>query len=143
MLAIFILPLVGAVLMTVIGFVWYGPLFGKSYMAASGMAAQSMDGGNKKSVMTATIIEFVMSFIMLFGFLTMMNLAYAGTYTAALVFAALFWFFFMMTQKASSVLWTNLSTKSKWTLFGLGAGYSLVSLVIVAPVFLWLIQFFV
>ncbi len=141
MLAIFILPLIGAAVMTVIGFIWYGPLFGKAYMSASGITPESM-GTSKKSVIVPTVIEFIMSFIMLFGFLTILNLAFAGTYSSSLAVAALFWFFFMMTQKASSVLWTPMTTKSKWTMFLLSAGYSLVSLLIVAPLFLWLIQFF-
>ncbi len=143
MLAIFILPLIGAVLVTVFGALWYGPLFGKAYMNAMGVTPPADMQSAKKGMMVGMILEFLMNFIMFFGFLTLMNLAFAGTYSAALVFALLFWFFVIMPQKGSNAIWTGKSTKSNWVLFGLGAGYSLISFVIVAPLFIWLIKFFI
>lgn len=38
--------LAAAVASLVIGFLWYGPLFGKAWMAASGMTEEKIKGGN-------------------------------------------------------------------------------------------------
>lgn len=141
MSAIFILPLVGAAIMTVLGFIWYGPLFGKPYMAAMGMNPENTNP-DRKSIIVTTAIEFVMSYVLLFGFLILMNLTQSATYPAALTTAALFWLFFMVPQKASSVLWTPMDNRRKWIIFGLNASYSLVSIVIVAILFLWSIYTF-
>jgi glycerol uptake facilitator-like aquaporin len=143
MLAIFILPLVGAILVTVLGAIWYGPLFGKQYMSAMGMTMPVDMAAAKKDMMIRMAIDFVMSFVMFFGFLTILNLSYAGTYKAALVIGALFWFFFVMTQKASGAIWSGRDRKNSWMLFGLNAGYSLVSFLLVGPLFIFLIRFFV
>jgi len=142
MLGIFLLPLVGAVIVTVIGTLWYGPIFGKAYMRAMGVNPE-MAPANKKGMIGKVVLDFVMTFILLFGFLNVMNFAYAGTYSAAFIFALLFWFFIVMPMKASSAIWSGRDNKSSWTLFGLGAGYSLVSFAIAGPLFIWLIGFFV
>lgn len=143
MLAIFVLPLIGAVLMVVLSSIWYGPLFSKAYMSAMGINPALVGESNKKGMIVNTLLEFLMSYIMLFGFLTLMNIAYAGTFSAAVTFGALFWFFIVMPQKASGAIWSGRDSKSSWTLFGLGAGISLISFVLIAPVFIWLIKFFI
>jgi len=143
MLAIFILPLIGAVVMTIIGSIWYGPLFGKVYMRVISATTPVDMQAAKKDMIIRMVIDFLMSFVMLFGFLTLMNLAYAGTYSAALIFGALFWFFVVMPQKASSAIWSGKNRSNSWALFGLTGGYSLLSFVIVAPLFIWLIKFFI
>ncbi len=142
MLAIFVLPLIGAALVTVLGSIWYGPLFSKSYMRAMGIVAPVNMDTARKDMMIRMVIDFLMTFVMLFGFLTLMNLAFAGTYSAALVFAALFWFFIVMPQKASTAIWSGRGKGDSWTIFWLGAGYSIISFLIVAPLFIWLIKFF-
>lgn len=143
MLAIFILPLVGSLIVTILGALWYGPLFGKAYNTAMGITAPVDIKTAKKDMIIRMAIDFVASFVMLFGFLTVLNLTYAGTYKAALVIAVLFWFFFVMTQKASGAIWSGRDRKSSWVLFGLNAGYSLVSFVVVGPLFIFLIGLFV
>jgi len=142
MLAIFILPLVGAILVTALGAFWYGSLFGKTYRSAMGITMPVDMAAAKKDMIIRTVLDFVSSFVMFFGFLTILNLSYAGTYKAALVIGALFWFFFVMTQKASGAIWSGRSKRESWVLFGLNAGYSLVSFLLVGPLFIFLIGFF-
>lgn len=143
MLAIFVLPLIGAAVVTVLGSIWYGPLFSKAYMQAMGITGPVNMDSARKDMMIRMVIDFLMTFVMLFGFLTLMNLAFAGTYTAALVFASLFWVFIVMPQKASNAIWSGRGKRDSWVLFFLGAGYSLLSFLIVAPLFIWLIKFFI
>lgn len=142
MLGIFVLPLIAAIVVTILGVVWFGPLFGKSYMRVNGLSPE-MALANKKSMMPKMLLDFVMSFVMFFGFLMILNIAQAGTYSAALIFGSLFWVFMIMPNKASSVIWSNKNTKDSWVLFGITASYSLVSFVVSALLFIALVPVFI
>ncbi len=141
-LAIFVIPFIGAVLATVIQSIWYGPLFSKAFMKAMGVDPMIPPTEEmKKSMMISIVLELIMNFILFFGFFTLLGIAGAVTYISAAIFAAIFWFFMVMPLKASSAIWAGKGTKSNWVLFALGAGVSLISFVIVAPVFIWLVNF--
>jgi hypothetical protein len=95
----------------------------------------------KKSMMISVALELIMSFILFFGFFTLLGIAGAVTYISSVIFASIFWFFMVMPLKASSAIWANRGTKSNWTLFGLSSGISLISFAVVAPLFIWLVNF--
>jgi hypothetical protein len=45
-----------------IGFIWYGPLFGKKWMASVGMTEEDAQNGNMKKVFGVTfILQFIMA----------------------------------------------------------------------------------
>ena len=142
MLPIFLLPLIAAVVMTALGYLWFGPIFGRFYNSAMGVSPE-MAGSSKKSMMPKMVLDFVMSFIMFLGFLMILNIAQAGTYSSAILFGALFWVFIIMPNKASSAIWSNKTTKDSWVLFGITASYSLVSFVVSALLFIALVPIFV
>ncbi|OGI76541.1 hypothetical protein A3C57_00475 [Candidatus Nomurabacteria bacterium RIFCSPHIGHO2_02_FULL_33_12] len=147
MIGILLLPLAAAVLVTILGYVWYGPIFGKHFMRSMGIntSPEMMEANkqaNKKDMIIRVVLDFVSSFIMFFGFLTIMNLAFASTYSAALIFGIIFWFFIIMPNKASGAIWSGRARRDSWTLFGINAGYSLVSFALVAPLFILLLRFF-
>ena len=48
----------------VIGFVWYGPLFGKQWMALMGFTPQSMDEAKKKGMAKSYILMALGSLVM-------------------------------------------------------------------------------
>lgn len=145
MLGLFLLPLIGAVVVTVLGAVWFGPIFGKQYRMIMGVTPEMMamdPMGNKKSMIINMIIELVMNFIMFFGFFIIMDMASAGTYSAALIFGLLFWLFIIMPNKVSGIIWGGKSRKNSWALFGIGASYSLISFLLVAALFVALVPLF-
>ncbi len=142
MLGIFILPLIAAVVATILGMIWFGPLFGNHYMRVMGINPE-MALANKKSMMPKMLLDFVLSFVMFLGLLMILNIAQAGSYGAALIFTLLFWGFIMLPTKASSVIWSNKTTKDAWVLFGLTAGYSLITFVVSAVLFIALVPLFV
>lgn len=145
MLGFFLLPLIGAMVVTVLGAVWYGPIFGKQYQMIMGVTPEMMavdPMANKKNMRINMVIELVMNFIMFFGFFIIMDMASAGTYSAALIFGSLFWLFIIMPNKASGAIWSGKGRKNTWTLFGIGAGYSLVSFLLVAVLFIALVPLF-
>lgn len=142
MSVIFLLPFAAAIVATIVGMVWYGPLFGKFYMQVMGVSpelAEINKQNNKKDMMKRVGIDFVMSFILFLGFLTLMSY-FVGTALVAVKFAVVFWLFIIMPNKATSAIWSNKSNKDSWMLFGLTAGYSLVIFLIVAPMFVGLMN---
>lgn len=121
----------------VIGFVWYGPLFGKQWMALMGIASKSMDAGKKgmgKRYGLMTLGSLVMSFVLAH------SLVFASTYLkldglmAGLDAGFWNWLGFIAPVTLGSVLWENKS----WKLWVLNNGYQLVTLLVMGCILaLW------
>ena len=141
MYLIFLLPFIGAVFMTILGFIWYGPLFGKTYMSLMGF--QPTDTPNKKDMIIRTALEFVSGYVGLFGFLNLTQVAGAPTIWEAALFSMVFWFLLVLPGKASSAIWSGKNTKDSWKLFGIGASYTFIAFLVMGPLFVWLIEILV
>ena len=112
----------------VIGFLWYGPLFGKQWMQLIGMSEaqkkQIKAAGMGKSYGLMALGSLVMSFVLAHAFV------FASTYTATVGVAAGLmvgfwnWLGFVAPVTLGSVLWENKS----WKLWLLNNGYYLVTL---------------
>ncbi|MDB5238972.1 MAG: hypothetical protein JWO00_307, partial [Candidatus Parcubacteria bacterium] len=108
------------VLSVVIGFVWYGPLFGKKWMALSGIVMPDVKPG-MSTMIKPIIMSFIASGLMSYMFsavLTFHN-AFFGImgYGAALSFAFAIWLGFMMPVYLNLTGWEGKS----WTLFFINA----------------------
>ena len=125
--------LAAAVANMIIGALWYGPLFGKRWMALMGFTpdgmknmpmtmAQAMVGGLVSSLIMAYILAHD-AFVWhdFFG-------ASVGPQAFALQLAFWIWLGYVATTLARQVLWEGKS----WHLFILNASNSLVSLVVMA-----------
>lgn len=109
----------------VVGFLWYGPLFGKAWMKLSGY---KMGGtGNMNSLYA---IQYVASVATAYVLAVFLGLTGATTLEAALPIAVWLWLGFQATLKLGVVLWEGKS----WNLFFLEAGHSLVTLLVMAAV---------
>lgn len=119
------------VLSVVLGFIWYGPLFGKQWMKLSGITMP-----NKKpsmSVMTRPmILSFIGAFCMAFTLSSVIYFhdAIYGTsgYESALSVAVLMWLGFIVPAYLNLTGWEN----KPWTLFFINTGYWLVFLLLSA-----------
>lgn len=111
-----------AVASMVVGMLWYGPVFGKQWMAMTGLTkeslktmalspAQAMGLGVVNSLLMAYVLGY---FASAFG---------AGSVGEALVLAFWVWLGFVATTQISGFLWEGKS----FTLFLLNTGYSLVT----------------
>ena len=120
--------LVAAIISMVIGFLWYGPLFGKTWMKLASMSETQIKGAKKKRMTKLYIIAFIGTLV------TSLVLAHFIDYTESTkigdAFQAAFWIWlgFIAPLLLGSVLWEGKSLK----LFFLNAIYNLVSLVIAA-----------
>ncbi len=123
--------LVCGVAAMVVGFVWYGPLFGKVWMEIMGagtMTAAERDA-IKKSMWVMYALQFVLSLI------TAGSLAYHITHwadmnTSSLAIAVSSWFGFVMTTSAGAALWSGKPKNLAWKMFFISSGAQLVTFIV-------------
>ena len=129
MIPINFLAVVGAaVAAMILGFLWYGPLFGKKWLAESGMSAEKIEAMKAKSMNMTYVIMVVSTLIM--SYVLSNALVFASTYlnasgvSAGLQAGFWNWLGFVAPVALGGVLWEGKS----WTYWTITAGYYLVSL---------------
>lgn len=126
----YVAVLVAAVVNMVLGFIWYGPLFGTQWMALSGFKKEDMDKAKAKGMNKAYTIMTLGSLLM--AYVLSHSLVFASTYTETAGVAAGFmvgfwtWLGFVAPVTVGTVLWDG----KPWKLWFLNAGYYLVALVL-------------
>lgn len=120
----------------VIGFLWFGPVFGNAWMSSMGMTMPSAEERKKMGgkMMKSAFIAFVAALITAYGFIH--ALTYADAYLSASgVSAGLTggfwnWLSFMMPVVLGAVLWEGKS----WKWWCITAGYYLVNLLVMGAI---------
>lgn len=126
----YVAVLVAAVVNMVLGFLWYGPLFGKQWMAMMGWSQADMEKAKAKGMGKSYTIMTIGSLVM--AYVLAHSLVFASTYTATVGVAAGFmvgfwtWLGFVAPVTVGTVLWDG----KPWKLWFLNAGYYLVALVL-------------
>ncbi len=118
------------ILSVVLGSLWYGPLFGKTWTKLMGWSKSEMDKGaaDKNAMMKSYGIQFVGSLIMMF--VLAHALVFAKFYlhedgiSAGLSTGFWNWLGFIMPVSLTSVLWEG----KPWKLWLINNGYNLVLL---------------
>ena len=121
--------LAAGVVYMVVGFLWYGPVFGKTWKDLMGFTDESMKS-MKLGQMQAMFLGFVMALIM--AYVLAMYVDASGILDVAGAFGLVFWiwFGFIFTVLAGSFLWEGKPFK----LFILNAAEQLVALFLMAVV---------
>jgi hypothetical protein len=115
-----------AVAAMVVGFVYYGPLFGKRWMKIIGATdAHAMSPEAKKEMMVTTILQFI---IVLGEIYILAHFVQAWPQASGVETAIWLWLGFVVPTVAASVMWTLHSTKTKLEIFALQAGHHLITL---------------
>lgn len=114
----------------VIGFVWYGPLFGKMWMKELGMTMPEEAPNMTKPIALSLLGAFFMAFTLCHS-ITFGN-AYLGTSGISSGVTAAFWHWlgFVAPVMLSFVAWEGKS----WKLFCIQAGYWLTLLLVMGAV---------
>ena len=108
-----------------IGFMWHGPLFGKKYMQAMGMV-EPTDPEERKKMMQGMWKYYVIQFVLvLFQAYVLAHYILGWKDASGLTNALWIWAGFVIPTVAGSILWSDKSTKNKWTLFFISASYQL------------------
>ena len=115
----------------VIGFIWYGPLFGKTWLALVGKTEEEIrKSGNQAfsyggAFISALVTAYVLTYIVQF--------AQADTLTEAVQVGFMVWLGFTVATKSMSVIFEGTRKK----LYALNVGYDLVALVAQAIILVW------
>lgn len=125
----------GAVSM-LIGFVWYGPMFGKQWMALTGMTQADIEAAQKdpskmyRSYAVTFIGALVMAFVLSRGIA--FGNAYLGSSSVSTALISAFWFWvgFIAPVLMGPVLWE----KKPWVFWTISAGYYLVLMLVMATI---------
>lgn len=122
----------------VLGGLWYGPLFGKTWMGLSGMASAELEAAKRRGMAKLYLLTAVGSLVM--AYVLAHSLIFASAYLnvtgpqAGLMAGFWSWLGFIAPVTLGTVLWEN----KPWRLWLLNNGYHLLSLLVMgAVVALW------
>ncbi len=120
--------LIAAIASMLVGFLWYGPLFGKQWVRLSGLIRSDLDTAKTKGMTKAYVLTLIGSLIMAYALDH--SLIFASAYlqssgVSAGVMAGFWtWFGFVAPVTLGIVLWEGKS----WKLWLINNSYHLVSL---------------
>mgnify|MGYP001580390221 CR=1 FL=1 len=100
-----------AVASMVIGFLWYGPLFGKQWMALMKFDAKKMKEAQKKGMGKIYALAFLTSLIMSYVLAHFVDYVEAKTIADGIVLGFWVWIGFLATTQIGSVLWEGKPVK--------------------------------
>lgn len=120
---------VGAVSSMVVGFIWYGPIFGKKWVELIGVNLDDKEQlkAMQKSAGPLYMIQFIMT---LFQVLVLSHLIADTTRVSGLERALWIWAAFVIPTLAGAIMWTNEKTKLRWQRFLIQGGYQLIMFII-------------
>ena len=103
--------LAATVVSMVIGFLWYGPLFGKAWMQMMNFDKQKMQEMKKKGMGKAYALTFVTSLIMGYVLAHFVGYVQATTIVDGIVLGFWLWIGFFATTQLGVVLWEGKPVK--------------------------------
>lgn len=121
--------LVSSVLSLVLGFIWYGPLFGKKYMALYGMQNMSPEEVEmrKKGATKLYVIQLLLA---LFEVFVLAHFITGFGAVTGIIGSAWIWAGFVMPTVAAACMWTTDSGKVSWSKFLIQGGYQLLIFIV-------------
>ena len=114
----------------VIGFVWYGSLFGKVWMQIMSFDKKKMEEMKKKGMAMQYIVAFVSTFIMVYILAHFVKYVNATTIADAAQLGFWIWLGFFATTMLGMVLWEGKPLK----LYVIHVAHHLVTLIVAAGI---------
>lgn len=106
----------------VVGYIWFGPFFGKLWMRVTG--ASAMDEARRKEMQKSVGKLYGIQFVLaLFQAYVLAHYIAGWTDASGVENALWIWAAFVMPTVAGGAMWNNDSNKVKWTKFWLQASY--------------------
>jgi hypothetical protein len=130
----FLPVIVVAIIHMVIGFLWYGPVFGKHWMILMGFSKEKMEEAKKnggKGMTKNYIIAFLGALVTVYVLARFVSLAGAYTIIQGVKVGFWAWLGFVATVGLGMVLWEGRA----WKLYAFNMGYHLVVLVVAGGIF--------
>jgi len=128
--------LIAAIASMILGFVWYGPLFGKYWMKLQGLTKKDVDDWKKsgKSMGPYYFAAFVASFVTAFTLSMLFQALGVSSIGGAWAFGVIIWVGFVLTTTLSSVLWEGKSI----SLYSLNNLHTLVNILLIGAVMVYI-----
>ena len=128
--------LVSGIAAMALGFLFFGPVFGKLYSSLMGF--NSLDPAKRAEMMKGMTKSYVITFIgaLVTAWVLDHAIIYAGTYmhwsglSAGLVTGFMSWLGFQATMSLGTVLWDN----KPWKLYFLSNGHNLIQLLLMGAI---------
>lgn len=121
--------LVCGVLAMVLGYIWYGPLFGKKWLEVIG--ATDLDLEKRREMQKrAGKLYFIQFALALFQVWVLANYIKGWQEASGVENALWIWAAFVVPTLAAGSMWNNDSAKVSWARFLIQAGYNLVLFVL-------------
>jgi hypothetical protein len=117
----------------VVGFLWYGPLFGKQWMKLMGFTKEHMDTVKAKGMSKMYVLTLIGSFVMAFVLAHFAKVWSATGVSGAWELAFWSWLGFIAPVMLGQVLWEGKS----WKLYCLNVVYQLVNVFVIALVLVY------
>ncbi|HEX3699870.1 MAG TPA: DUF1761 domain-containing protein [Phenylobacterium sp.] len=112
--------IIAVVLLEGLGFLWYGPLFGKAWMAALG---HDVSSANANVLMAIGVVN---TLVLVVGLSWLIRSTGAATLGAAVAASVAAWFFFSLTTQSLEYIYMGMSLR----LLELNASFQLVAFVV-------------
>ena len=122
--------LAAAIASMVIGFLWYGPLFGRQYMALMKLDNKKLNKAKKEGMGKAYALTFLTSLIMAYVLAIFVSYVQAKTIADGVILGFWLWIGFFATTQLGIVLWENKPMK----LYAVKTLQELVALVVMAAI---------
>lgn len=130
----YVAVLVAAVASMIIGALWYGPLFGKTWMRLSGMSSEMMMTPEKKQqARRGYLISFVGLLVMAYVLAHLVNLLFVVDLSGAWELSFWLWLGLFVPSQLSPVLWEGKPVK----VYFINVFHYLVSLYAMIAVLVW------
>jgi hypothetical protein len=126
--------LVAAVANMVLGFLWFGPVFGKTWARLAGFTPERMKEAQQQPMTMSYVLMTIGSLVM--AYVLAHSIAFASAYTgvtgasAGLMAAAWSWIGFVAPVSIGAVLWENKS----WSYWALTFAYYLGGLLVMGVI---------
>jgi hypothetical protein len=126
-----IIAIIGSgIVSMLIGYVWYGPLFGKMWAQLQGWSVEDMKARQSQSMAKSYAMMFIGSLVLATVLGMFARTVGALTLSDGAMVGFVAWLGFALPLLLTSVLWEGKS----WKLYGLNAGYYLVQFVVLGTI---------
>ena len=122
--------LAAAVVSIILGFLWYGPLFGKQWMQLMGITNKQMKEGSKKGMSKTYAIMVVSTLLTSYILAHFVDYMQASSMMDGIVLGFWIWLGFIATVQIGSVLWEQKPVK----LYFINTLHTLVNLAVMGAI---------
>ncbi len=122
--------LVSAIASMILGWLWYGPLFGKVWINMMGFTKKDMDAAKKKGMAKSYLLMFISALVTASVISILVGMTGTSDAIGGMILGFWVWLGFVATITLSSVLWEG----KKFSLWFLNNAYNLINLLIIGAI---------